>query len=532
MPKKLYLETFGCQMNVLDSELVLSQLRGQGYESTDDSDQADVIIYNTCSVREHAEQKVWSRLGQLKDRKKEQPDLVIGVIGCMAEREGTDIFRRNPHIDILCGPAELDKLPGMVHNAVITQQGIGDRGQGIENTTDSSSLTPDPLPLTPRDRQIALMGKSVRRSSTLQVARDELEMLDLSRAVSPGDDLSQAYVRITRGCNKFCTYCVVPFTRGPEVHRPPENIIEEVRKLVDAGALEVTLLGQTINHYFFQYGDGRRVTFADLLYQIHEATPDLPRLRFVTSFPRDFTDQALQAMRDCTRICRYLHAPAQHGNNRLLKLMNRGYTIEQYRDFIDRARSMMPDISIASDFIVGFPTETDSEFEECCDIVRYAKFKNSFIFKYSPRPGTPAIDRYEDDIPESVKRVRNNRLLDVQGEICQANNRAMVGKTVDVIIEGESKLVSRRAKAATGVELGAGFQKSSRVGFISTNSDTPNQINGGDQPHPTSPQTQLVGRTRGDQIVVFDGSLSLRGQIRNITITDAQHMTLFGKLAE
>jgi tRNA-2-methylthio-N6-dimethylallyladenosine synthase len=284
--------------------------------------------------------------------------------------------------------------------------------------------------------------------------------------------------------------------------------------MVDAGAQEVTLLGQTINHYFFEEG-GKRTTFADLLYQIHEATPDLPRLRFVTSFPRDFTDEALQAMRDCSRICRYLHAPAQHGNNRMLKLMNRGYTIEQYRDFIDRARGYMPDVAIASDFIVGFPTETDEEFEQCCDIVRYAKFKNSFIFKYSPRPGTTAIDRFADDVPEPVKRDRNNRLLAVQGEVCVENNRAMVGKTVEVMIEGESKLVSRRAKAATGVELGAGFQKRTAPTQWASES-----------------KTQLVGRTRGDQIVVFDGELSLKGQLLDVEIVDAQHMTLFGRLVQ
>ena len=491
MPKKLYLETFGCQMNVLDSELVLSQLHAQGYASTDNRDEADVILYNTCSVREHAEQKVWSRLGELRDRKKEQPNLVIGVIGCMAEREGTDIFKRNPHLDILCGPAELDKLPGMVHNAVVTG------GAG-------SSLVPE--------RHVALLGNSSRRSSTLQTARDDLEMLDLSRIVSPSDDVSQAYVRITRGCNKFCTYCVVPYTRGPEVHRPPQNIIEEVRKLVDAGAKEVTLLGQTINHYSYDHGDGRRTTFADLLYAVHEVTPDLPRLRFVTSYPRDFTTETLQAMRDCPRICRYLHAPAQHGSNRILKMMNRGYTIEQYRDFVDRARDLMPDIAIASDFIVGFPTETEDEFETCCDIVRYAKFKNSFIFKYSPRPGTTAIDRFTDDIPEDVKRRRNNRLLDVQNEICVANNLAMVGKTVELMVEGQSKSVARKPKPANGIELGTGFSRGGR--FTDLEPD---------------PQTQMVGRTRGDQSVVFDGDLSLKGQIIDVQIIEAKRMTLLGR---
>src|SRR6476646_2254993 len=239
MRRKLYLETFGCQMNVLDSELVLGQLRAQGYESVNDRDAADVILYNTCSVREHAEQKVWSRLGELRDRKKEDPGLVIGVIGCMAERDGKNIFRKFPMVDVLCGPGELDKLPGLVHNAVV-----------------SGASTFSPLHAGANvGKQIALMGATSRRSSTLEAAEDTLEMLDLSRVISPGDDLSQAYVRITRGCNKFCTYCVVPYTRGPEVHRPPKNIIDEVHKLVDAGAKEVTLLGQTINHYCYDHGD-------------------------------------------------------------------------------------------------------------------------------------------------------------------------------------------------------------------------------------------------------------------------------------
>ena len=315
MPRKLYLETFGCQMNVLDSELVLGQLVGQGYESTADRDAADVVIYNTCSVRERAEQKVWSRLGELKDAKETRPDLIVGVIGCMAERDGTDIFRKFPHVDLLCGPGELDKLPGMVHNAAVTTE---ERRHGEE-------------------RQVALMGSTSRRSSTLGAAEDNLELLDLSRSISPGDETRQAYVRITRGCNKFCTYCVVPYTRGAEVHRPPGNIVEEVRRLADAGSLEVTLLGQTINHYAYAHGDGRVTSFADLLYEIHEAVPHLPRLRFVTSYPRDFTDEALQAMRDCDRICRYLHVPAQHGSDRVLKAMNRGYTVAEYTDFVDRA---------------------------------------------------------------------------------------------------------------------------------------------------------------------------------------------------
>jgi len=485
MRRKLYLETFGCQMNVLDSELVLTQLRSRGYESVQDRDDADVILYNTCSVREHAEQKVWSRLGELRPRKAADPGLIIGVIGCLAERDGANLFRKYPHVDILCGPGELDKLAGLVLNAA---------------TTNSH-----------RQRQSALMGSASRRSSTLVAAEDTLEMLDLSRSISPADDVRQAYVRITRGCNKFCTYCVVPHTRGPEVHRPPQNIIDEVRKLADAGVKEVTLLGQTINHYAYDHGDGRTTSFAELLYMVHEATPHLPRLRFVTSFPRDFTDEALAAMRDCPRICRYLHVPAQHGSDRILKLMNRGYTAQSYRDFIDRARAHMPDICLASDFIVGFPTETDEEAQLTSELIRHCRFKNSFIFKYSPRPGTVAIDRFDDDIPEETKRRRNNELLAVQQEISTQENRKMIGRTVEVMVEGESKLVSRRAAlspsiSGTNVELGW------------------------EKPRGETVTTQMVARTRGDQVVVFDAPVSMAGEIRNIEIIDAKSLTLFGRL--
>ncbi len=489
MRRKLYLETFGCQMNVLDSELVLGQLRAQGYEHVEDREAADVILYNTCSVREHAEQKVWSRLGELRERKDAEPGLVIGVIGCMAERDGANIFKRYPHVDVLCGPGELDKLATLVHNAVVT-------------TADGPR----------RQRQVALMGAGVRRSSTLDAAEDQLESLDLSRSVSPEDNLTQAYVRITRGCNKFCTYCVVPYTRGPEVHRPPQNIVDEVKRLADAGAREVTLLGQTINHYAYRHPDGRTTTFADLLYAVHELVPHLARLRFVTSFPRDFSDEALAAMRDCERICRYLHVPAQSGSDRILKLMNRGYSARMYYDFIDRARSMMPDLSIASDFIVGFPTETDADFVQTVDLLRYCRFKNSFIFKYSPRPGTVAIDRFSDAVPEELKRRRNHELLAVQQEVCAADNRAMIGRTLEVLVEGESKLVSRQAAyPSTGVELGWERKSGSAAAMR---------------------RTQMVGRTSGDHVVVFDADLSVKGQLLDLEITDAKNLTLFGRVLQ
>ncbi|MDB5295840.1 MAG: miaB [Phycisphaerales bacterium] len=527
MRRRLYLETFGCQMNVLDSELVLGQLRAQGYEPTEDREAADVILYNTCSVREHAEQKVWSRLGELTGRKRDDPGLVIGVIGCMAERDGKNIFDRFPHVDILCGPGELDKLPGLVHNASVTATANeAARGPAFAGTNGG-----------PGEKHVALMGATARRSSTLEAAEDHLELLDLSRAISPGDDLSQAYVRITRGCNKFCTYCVVPYTRGPEVHRPPQNIVDEVRRLADAGAREVTLLGQTINHYAYAHGDGRTTTFADLLYLVHEAVGHLPRLRFVTSFPRDFTDAALAAMRDCERICRYLHVPAQHGADRVLKLMNRGYTARQYLDFVDRARAMMPDISLASDFIVGFPTETDAEFEATKELVRYCRFKNSFIFKYSPRPGTTAITRFADDVPEAVKRRRNAELLAVQQEVSVAGNRQMIGRTVRVLVEGESKLVSKQAAAvypkapANGVELGWEKRRAERTAAAAAEPDVGGTDAGGSA-WGAPVRTQMVGRTPGDQVVVFDGDLSMKGELLDVEIVDAKQMTLFARVAE
>ncbi|HQY89522.1 MAG TPA: radical SAM protein, partial [Tepidisphaeraceae bacterium] len=276
-----------------------------------------------------------------------------------------------------------------------------------------------------------------------------------------------------------------------------------------------------INHYDFDHGDGRTTTFADLLYQIHEATPTLPRLRFVTSFPRDFTDQALMAMRDCERICRYLHVPAQHGNDRILKLMNRGYTANEYIEFVDRARAFMPDISLASDFIVGFPTETDEEFDQTMALLRRCRFKNSFIFKYSPRPGTTAIKRFEDDVPEPVKKKRNNALLAVQGEVAIEVNAELVGQKLEVMVEGESKLVSKQSSyPASQVQLGAGFnRRSARTDELA------------DEPadEPVESITQLVGRSRGDQIVVFDGPISLKGELLTIEITSAKQLTLFGR---
>ncbi|MDZ4755096.1 MAG: MiaB/RimO family radical SAM methylthiotransferase, partial [Phycisphaerae bacterium] len=457
---KVFLETFGCQMNELDSELVQGHLRSLGYRFTDDPDDAEIVLYNTCSVREQAENKAYSRIGIIGKRKAAGEHVILGVLGCMAERDGADMLRRFPQVDLLCGPGELDKLPMLIDNVRRTEQ-IGRLGRDGRM----------PLPIAATDR-MALAGNKSRRSATLAAAEDSLEALDLGRAFDPRSDGAgrSAYVRITRGCNKFCTYCVVPNTRGAEVHRPPDHIVEECRRLVESGVVEVTLLGQTVNHYVYVHGeavdgqghelpqvgpgaaafakggthtwakDGRRTTtFATLLRRIHEEVPALQRLRFVTSYPRDFGDDILDVMAESPRICRYLHVPAQSGSNRILKLMNRGYTVEEYRSFIDRAVAKLPDVCIAGDVIVGFPTETDEDFQATVDLVESVPYKNNFIFKYSPRPGTVAINRLADDVAADTKKVRNNALLAVQSDVSARVHAGWVGRTVEVLVEGPSK---------------------------------------------------------------------------------------------
>ena len=546
-PRTIYLETFGCQMNELDSELVSGALRSLGYRFTPHPGRADVVLYNTCSVREHAEQKVWSRLGELAIRKQAEPGLVVGVLGCMAERDGTDLIRRMPVVDVLCGPGELDKLPGLLDNAVRTRAALeADDANGIWAHERSA-------------REVALQGSSSRRSGTLAAAEDSLELLDLSRAISPIDDDGRArrsaYVRITRGCNKFCTYCVVPFTRGAEVHRPPDHIVEECRRLADAGVVEVTLLGQTVNHYRFEHGAAavvggvtqpqkgrsytgghrrdpfageRTTTFAGLLARIHDEVPGIRRLRFVTSYPRDFGDDVLEVIRDHARICRYLHVPGQSGSDRILRMMNRGYTVGEYLEFLDRARAALdqPEIgrplTISGDIIVGFPTETDDDFSATIALVERARYKNCFIFKYSPRPGTTAFDKLADDVPDPVKRRRNNDLLAVQARISDEISRGHIGETLEVFVEGLSHREEKRAaRKAGGISLTIGGRDID-AGAAVAEVDEPRSV-------------QLSGRTDGDLIVFFDApdgvnAESLAGEIVPVRVERADRLSLHGRL--
>jgi len=504
--KTIFLETFGCQMNKLDSELVSGQLTALGYEFKGDRASADIVLFNTCSVREQAENKVLSRVGELGLEKKEGREVVVGMLGCLPEREGKRLLSTYPQVDFLCGPGELDKLPLLIQNAV-----AGER-------------------LATADR-VALQGNNSRRTAALSAAEDNLEALDLSRAFDPDHanfDRHSAYVRITRGCNKFCTYCVVPNTRGAEVHRPPDSIVEECRNLAKSGVIEVTLLGQTVNHYRYTHGlavsingmevaqvgpslkafrqdvsdDDQITTFAKLLRRIHDEVPEILRLRFVTSYPKDFGDDILKTMRDCPRICNYLHVPAQSGSNRILKLMNRGYTIEEYLEFIDRARMIIPDVEIAGDIIVGFPTEADEDYEATRSLLKKVRFKNNFVFHYSPRPGTVAIDRFADDVPRDVKRSRLNALLDLGSEISKEVHAAYEGKEVEVFVER----ISPKSTKNIGVDLK--WEK---------------------------PVIQLSGRTKGDLICVFDiphGSdpHTYIGSNVSVKITNSGSLLLIGQL--
>lgn len=486
--RRVYLETFGCQMNVLDSELVQDQLRTLGYAFVDRPDDADIVLYNTCSVRELSEQKVLSRIGTLHKRKQEDPSVVVGVLGCMAERAGKELAARLPSVDLLCGPSELDRLPALLENL---------HAENVER----------------RAAQIALSGHNSRRSQTLDRAMDRLEALDQGRLVDPDAAPHQAYVRITRGCNKFCSFCIVPMTRGPEVHRPPDAIVEEVHKLADAGVQEVTLLGQTINHYVHEESG---TSFAELLRRVHDEVPRLPRLRFLTSYPRDFTDETLDVMAASARISRFLHIPAQSGSDRMLRAMNRGYTRETYLGLIERARERMPDVSIVGDMIVGFPGETDEDFELSMSLLEAVRYKVVYVFKYSTRPGTVASKKFADDIPDEVKKDRNRRMLELQQRISKEHHDQMIGSIQEVLVEGTAKIDPRTRDTARDpdgtslVQIG-GKRKA-------------------EAPSHASENVRLTSRTRGDHIVSFDGPQRLVGQLVKVRIQKATGLSLGGEL--
>ena len=460
--KKVFIETVGCQMNVLDSELVVASLRQQGYELTKDPKEADTVLFNTCSVREHAEEKIYSQLGRMRQIRKNRPNQVIGVLGCMAQKDQKKIFQRAPHVDIIVGTGQLAEVPRMVDEARQTR----------------------------------------RHAIAVSLGRKDGNRLEVSNSFQSYDPLRdpemrpspyQAYVRIMIGCDKFCTYCVVPMTRGPEQSRSPSIIAQEVVALSHQGVKEITLLGQTVNSYKVEE-NGKQHRLSDLLYMIHD-TPGIERIKFVTSYPKDMTLDLLQALRDLPKCSHYLHVPLQSGCNEVLKRMKRGYTVEDYRDMMARVHEVLPGCSVSSDFIVGFCGETEESFQLSMDSIREHRFKNSFIFKYSERPGTKAMSLMPDDIPEETKRRRNNEMLALQNEISEEDNAKMIGQTVDILVEGQSKSHAKKADEADD-----------------------------------SGTIQLMGRSRCDRITVFDGNPRLIGSMAKISIYDVTPTTLMGMM--
>jgi tRNA-2-methylthio-N6-dimethylallyladenosine synthase len=457
--KKIYIKTFGCQMNKLDTNLVVNSFMQAGFELTEQVGEADVMLINTCSVRNHAEERVLSLLGHLKHIKKSQPEIIVAVFGCMAQRLKDNLLSHEA-VNIVCGPLQIPELVNLVNKASENK---------LKQSMVSSNIRSKPSP---------------QQSQKL----DDFELF----YDSAEDNLpAQAFVRVMHGCDKFCSYCVVPYVRGPEVSRSPEKIITQIKKLAEAGMKQITLLGQTVNSYHYTQ-NGKEFSFADLLYEASKVN-GIEWIKFVTCYPKNFDERIFQAMADSPKVCRYLHIPAQSGSDRILKAMNRHYACAEYLDLLRKAREVVSDVAIAGDFIVGFPGETEEDFQKSVELVKKAQYKNCFIFKYSPRPGTGADDRFTDDVPMEVKKQRNIKLLAVQEKISEKLNKSFIGKIVKVLVEGISKKAHLDGS--------------------------------GKEEYP-----QLMGRTSGDYIVVFNGLASLAGEFVNVKIRRTSALTLFGEI--
>jgi len=448
MTKKLYIRTFGCQMNEYDSAKmvdVLAQSQAGGIETTDDPQQADIVLFNTCSVREKAQEKVFSDLGRMRLLKLERPDLVIGVGGCVASQEGANIVSRAPYVDVVFGPQTLHRLP-----------------QLIEARRSSGRS------------QVDISFPSIEKFDHLPPARVEG---------------ASAFVSIMEGCSKYCSFCVVPYTRGEEVSRPFEDVLTEIALLAEQGVREVTLLGQNVNAYLGRIGEpgtpdtsAEIADFAMLLDYVCEI-PGIDRVRYTTSHPREFTQRLIDAHASLDKLAAHVHLPVQSGSDRVLAAMKRGYSVLEYKSIIRKLRAARPDITITSDFIIGFPGETEREFEQTMALIEDIGFDHSFSFIYSPRPGTPAAD-LPDDTPQEVKLARLQRLQSTIDANARRISQDMVGSTQAVLVEGPS-----RKDAA-----------------------------------------ELAGRTGNNRVVNFAGSPRLIGQLIDLTITAALPHSLRGQV--
>ena len=435
-PKTYYIRTYGCQMNELDTEIMAGQLEKRGLLPAPDEESADLLIFNTCSIRDLAERKVMGKLGQLGRAKKRHA--IIGVTGCMAMAKKDSLFRKFPHLDFVVGTNNITDLGTVIDEVLYTKRQIFKTDDRFEENLDYL--------VAKRDHKI------------------------------------KAHVSIIRGCDKFCTYCVVPYTRGQEVSRPPESIVEECKKLVDQGYKELTLLGQNVNSYGKDKPEWNCL-FHDLLYRL-DKIPGMERIRFMTSHPVDITVELMQAIRDLHSLCEFVHFPLQAGSNRILKKMHRIYTKEQYFEKVSLLRQIVPNVSLGTDIIVGFPTETEAEYLETFGALKQIRFSIGFFYAYSPRKGTPAM-RWKDDIPLEVKQDRLQRLLDLQDAVGNELRQEMLGNTYEVLVER--------------------FNKDGRL---------------------------LKGRTRCWKKVIFDGPESLIGTLQQVKVHSYSHETLLGDVVK
>lgn len=394
MPKKVYIETYGCQMNVADSEVVAAILRSAGYEQTEEIDEAGLILINTCSIRENAEQRIWNRLDALKHLKKKNKGPVIGIIGCMAERLREKILEKDKLVDMVVGPDAYRQLPFLIDEAADGHKTVNILLSQEETYADISPVRMDKNGVT-------------------------------------------SFVSIMRGCNNMCAYCVVPYVRGVERSRDPESILKEVYELWDMGYREVTLLGQNVNSYNWTK-NGLIIRFPELLEQVALVNPML-RVRFSTSHPKDISDDLLHTMALHRNICRHIHLPVQSGSSRILKLMNREYTREWYMDRINAIRRILPECAISTDMITGFCTETDEDHRESLSLMEWAEFDFAYMFRYNERPGTKAAAEYTDNVPEGIKATRLNDIIKLQNHLSAKSKNKDIGKVFEVLIEGFSK---------------------------------------------------------------------------------------------
>ncbi|NWF90955.1 MAG: tRNA (N6-isopentenyl adenosine(37)-C2)-methylthiotransferase MiaB [Ignavibacteriaceae bacterium] len=384
---KVYIETYGCQMNLADTELIMGILKDHGYGLTQEIDDADVVLLNTCSIRDNAEQRIYGRLGNLKTIKNSNPNLVVGVLGCMAERLRKDLVEEKKIVDLVVGPDEYRRMPEFIDLAFHGEKGIGVRLSKTETYDDIIPYREDGL---------------------------------------------SAWISVMRGCDKFCTFCVVPFTRGRERSRSLKSIVDEIKLLSDRGFKEITLLGQNVNSYL----DGEN-DFADLLAASAKVDRTM-RIRFTTSHPQDLSDKLLYTIREHGNICKSIHLPVQSGSNRILELMNRTYSIEHYLTIIEKARELMEEISFTTDIISGFPTETEKDHKLTLDVMKKVRYDGAYMFKYSPREGTKAF-KMNDDVTEEIKSVRLQEIIQLQQKISYEINQTLVGKEQIVLIDGFSK---------------------------------------------------------------------------------------------